>query len=444
MRKIIIFLFIFLMISFSVFAAKKPDWVNKRPIDNNSYIGIGVAEKDTETSEYIQKAKDRALREIASEITITISGATLNQILEKAGVVKEEFASQIQSSTQAQLEGYELVDTWEDKSQYWVYYTLSKEKYAQLRKAKIDKAISLSLDFFSKAEQKKMDNQITEALQLYMQSFNPIEPYLTEPLETTYNEQNIYLLNTIHASLQQVLSTISIKPVEPEINATIGRGLDDTILFKSLYLQAPIANLPLFFSFIKGEGELIDSDKTGMNGIAPCRISHILSADKMQVIKAELALDKLVSQDDVNTVIQDIMKSLTIPSANVILNVSGPQVFIESTELNFGNPLEVNYIEPKLKEKLSGFGYSFVDMKSDADYVIMIDAQSRKGSTVYQMCSAFVDVTVSVMDMSTYEEIYKNTFSNVKGINTDMDKAGLAAFDNASKQISAEIVGIMQ
>ncbi len=444
MRKIIIFLFIFLMICFSVFAAKKPDWVNKRPIDNNSYIGIGVAEKDTETSEYIQKAKDRALREIASEITVTISGATLNQILEKAGVVKEEFASQIQSSTQAQLEGYELVDTWEDKDQYWVYYTLSKEKYAQLRKAKIDKAISLSLDFYAKAEQKRMGNQITEALQLYVQAFNPIEPYLTEPLETIYNEQNIYLLNTIHASLQQVLSTISLKPVEPEIDATIGRGLDDPILFKSLYLQAPIANLPLFFSFIKGEGELIDSDKTGINSIAPCRISNILSADKMQVIKAQLAVDKLISQDEVNPIIQDIIKSLTIPSANVILNVSGPQVFIESAELNFGNPLEVNYIEPKLKEKLSGYGYSFVDMKSDADYVIMIDAQSRKGSTVYQMCSAFVDVTVSVMDMSTYEEIYKNTFSNVKGINTDMDKAGLAAFDNAAKQISSEIIEIMQ
>jgi len=115
MRKIIIFLFIFFIGGSSVYAAKKPDWVNKRPIDNNSYIGIGVAEKDIETSEYIQKAKDRALREIASEITVTISSATLNQILEKAGVVKEEFESQIKSSTQAQLEGYELVDTWEDK-----------------------------------------------------------------------------------------------------------------------------------------------------------------------------------------------------------------------------------------------------------------------------------------------------------------------------------------
>ncbi len=444
MRKIIIFLFIFLMICFSVFAAKKPDWVNKRPIDNNSYIGIGVAEKDTETSEYIQKAKDRALREIASEITVTISGATLNQILEKAGVVKEEFESQIQSSTQAQLEGYELVDTWQDKNQYWVYYKLSKEKYAQLRKAKTDKAISLSLDFYLKAEQKKADSHITEALQLYLQAFNPIEPFISEPLETRYNEQNIYLLNTIHSSLQQVLGTISLKPVEPEIDATIGKSLEDPILFNALYMQSPIANFPLHFSFIKGEGELIEYTKSAADGIVLCRVSNILSADKMQVIKAELAINKLISQDDVNPIIQDIIKSLTIPSANVILNVSGPQVFIESTELNFGNPLEVTYIEPKLKEKLSGYGYSFVDMKSDADYVIMIDAQSRKGSTVYQMCSAFVDVTVSVMDMSTYEEIYKNTFSNAKGINTDMDKAGLAAFDNAAKQISEEIIEIMQ
>jgi len=281
-------------------------------------------------------------------------------------------------------------------------------------------------------------------LQFYLQALNPIEPFLSEPLETIYNGRNIYLLNTLHSALQQILSTISIKPLQPEVAATIGKGLDDPILFEALYLQTPISNFPLHFSFLKGEGELIDYDKTAVNGLASCRISNILSADKMQVIKAELALDKLVTRDDLNPIIQDIIKGLTIPSVNVLLNVSGPQVFIESTELNFGNPLDVSYIEPKLKEKLSEFGYSFVDIKSDADYVMIIEAQSRKGSTIYNMCSAFVDVTISVMDMSTFEEIYKNTFSNVKGINTDMDKAGLAAFDNAAKQISSEIIEIMQ
>ncbi|MBN2017000.1 MAG: LPP20 family lipoprotein [Candidatus Cloacimonetes bacterium] len=444
MRKILIFLVIFIFVCLSAFAAKKPDWVTKRPIDSNAYIGIGVAQKDTETSEYIQKAKDRALREIASEITVTISGATINQILEKAGVVKEEFESQIQSSTQAQLEGYELVDTWEDKTQYWVYYKLSKIKYTQLRKEKIDKALSLSLDFFTKAEQRKVSNQITEALQLYLQSLNPIEPYLTEPLETMYNGQKIYMLNTIHSSLQQVLSTISLKPVQPEVDATIGKGLDNPILYKALYMTAPISNLPIQFGFIKGEGDLIEYAKTSLDGIALCMVSSIYSADKMQVIKGELALDNLISAEESNPIILDIIKSLTIPSANVLLNVSGPKIFIESTELNFGESLDVNYIEPKLKEKLSEYGYNFVDMKSDADYMIIIDAQSRKGSTVYSMCSAFVDASISVMDMSTYDEIYKNTFSNVKGINNDMDKAGLAAFDNAAAQISAEIIQIMQ
>jgi len=265
-------------------------------------------------------------------------------------------------------------------------------------------------------------------LQFYLQALNPIEPFLSEPLETIYNGRNIYLLNTLHSALQQILSTISIKPLQPEVAATIGKGLDDPILFEALYLQTPISNFPLHFSFLKGEGELIDYDKTAVNGLASCRISNILSADKMQVIKAELALDKLVTRDDLNPIIQDIIKGLTIPSVNVLLNVSGPQVFIESTELNFGNPLDVSYIEPKLKEKLSEFGYSFVDIKSDADYVMIIEAQSRKGSTIYNMCSAFVDVTISVMDMSTFEEIYKNTFSNVKGINTDMDKSRFGSF----------------
>jgi len=444
MRKIIVFLTLFLLFFSILSGAKAPDWVTKRPIDNNYYIGLGVAEKDTETSEYIQKAKDRALNEISSEITVTISGATINQILEKAGVAKEEFESQIQSSTQAQLEGYELVDTWENKHQYWVYYRLSKMKYKQIRQEKIDIAANLSMDFYNKSEQHLSQNKVTEALQFLLQSLNPIEPYLSEPLEVSYNGQNIFLLNTIHSKIQTLLSTITLKPVKPEIDATIGKGLPDPILFKAIYMQMPVANLPLGFRFIKGEGELIKNEKTAVNGLAMCRISKITSPDKMQVIQADVAINDLVAQDELNPIIRDIIQSLQIPSAKVLLNVSGPKVFIESSEMNFGNAMEVNYIEPKIKERLSEDGYSFVDMKSDADYIISVDAKSRKGSTVYNMCSAFVDVTVSVMDMSSYDEIYKNTFSNVKGINVDMNKAGLSAFDNAAKEISGEIMEIMQ
>ncbi len=444
MRKIIVFLTFFLLIFTILQGAKAPDWVTKRPIDNNYYIGIGVAEKDTETSEYLQKAKDRALNEIASEITVTISGATINQILENAGVIKEEFESQIKSSTQAQLEGYELVDTWQDKHQYWVYYRLSKMKYKQLRQEKIDKAVALSLDFYGKAEQNLAQNKAAETLQLLLQALNPIEPYLSEPLEVTYHGQKIFLLNTIHSKIQSLLSSITLKPVEPEIDATIGKALTDPILFKATYMQMPVANLPLSFHFIKGKGELITKEKTAMNGLAMCRVSKIISTDKMQVIQADLAIDGLVSQDELNPIIMDIINSLPGPSTKVLLNVSGPKVFIESSEINFGQAMEVSYIEPKIKEKLSEKGYSFVDMKSDADYVISIDAKSRKGSTVYNMCSAFVDVTVSVVDMSSYDEIYKNTFSNVKGINTDMNKAGLGAFDNAAKEISGEIIKILQ
>lgn len=444
MRKIIVFLTLFLLFFSILSGAKAPDWVTKRPIDNNYYIGLGVAEKDTETSEYIQKAKDRALNEISSEITVTISGATINQILEKAGVAKEEFESQIQSSTQAQLEGYELVDTWENKHQYWVYYRLSKMKYKQIRQEKIDIAANLSMDFYNKSEQHLSQNKVTEALQFLLQSLNPIEPYLSEPLEVSYNGQNIFLLNTIHSKIQTLLSTITLKPVKPEIDATIGKGLPDPILFKAIYMQMPVANLPLGFRFIKGEGELIKNEKTAVNGLAMCRISKITSPDKMQVIQADVAINDLVAQDELNPIMRDIIQSLQIPSAKVLLNVSGPKVFIESSEMNFGNAMEVNYIEPKIKERLSEDGYSFVDMKSDADYIISVDAKSRKGSTVYNMCSAFVDVTVSVMDMSSYDEIYKNTFSNVKGINVDMNKAGLSAFDNAAKEISGEIMEIMQ
>ena len=35
--------------------------------------------------------------------------------------------------SQKDLEGYDLVSTWEDEKEYWLYYKLSKSKWAEIR-----------------------------------------------------------------------------------------------------------------------------------------------------------------------------------------------------------------------------------------------------------------------------------------------------------------------
>ena len=56
-------------------------------------------------------------------------------------LTEEELKSEIRSTTEAELDGYELVEQWQDKKEYWIYYRLSKVKYQVAREEKVNRAI---------------------------------------------------------------------------------------------------------------------------------------------------------------------------------------------------------------------------------------------------------------------------------------------------------------
>ena len=58
--------------------------------------------------DYIQMAKDAALNNLASQITVNISGEKIRAVIEKSGMVEDEFKRHIRTSTKAELEGFEL------------------------------------------------------------------------------------------------------------------------------------------------------------------------------------------------------------------------------------------------------------------------------------------------------------------------------------------------
>jgi hypothetical protein len=145
-------------------AKKAPDWVTNRPIDNEFYIGIGHASKIKGSNDHIEKATSEALKNLASEITVNISGEVVSSMIEKSGMLEEELKSKIRSTTEAELEGYELVEQWQDKKDYWIYYRLSKVRYQVAKEEKINKAISLALDLFTQAKKSEQNKEYDKAL----------------------------------------------------------------------------------------------------------------------------------------------------------------------------------------------------------------------------------------------------------------------------------------
>ncbi len=446
-KKILILIF-FGMLAFSYLSAKKiPDWVKFRPIDHNYYIGIGVASKIKGNTHHIQFAKDNALKNLASEITINISGEVLSNVIEKSGIPEEEIRSTIRTTTQAELEGFEIIDTFEDKKNYWIYYRLSKEIYERKKQEKIDKATSLALDMFSEAKENEENQNIEKALLYYLQALKPLEKYIGESLKATLDDKEIYLTNEIYFSIQNILSNIELKPLKNKFDAKINKPLDKPLEISANYNfneNYRVSNLPLIFHFIKGEGDLIKKIRTNSSGIGKCEITKIISSEKLQMVKSELDISAFINWDSTSFIYQNILESFPLPEAKFILNVKGLTFFIEAEETNFGNKLDVFYIEPKLKEILSNKGFSFIEDFSQADVMITLQAKTRKGSDAYGMFSAFADLTISIIDMSSGDEIYKNSFNNIKGIDINYDKAGLKSLMNTSDKLNEIIPEIVE
>ena len=437
------------LIGFGLFtsgvSAKTPDWVEKRPVDPAYYIGIGVAVKSGDGKEYLQSAKQAALSDLASEITVNISSELIDIAIEQSGLSEEEVYREIRATTAAELEGYELVDTYETKNEYWIYYRLSRATYAAKKQERLENAMNLALDFYSKGINSRNQGKHAQALGYLLEAFKPIQGYITDPLETIYNGEEIYVKNEIYSSIQGILGSIAFSGKPEKSSGKMGKPLSSVLEVRASYQPEsggaqPMADLPVRFTFKRGSGELLELVRTNSRGFARCRVARITSREPLQIVTAAADLNPLVTLDSTNAVIQGIIDGFAVPSQRFILEVQGLTAFIDSKERNFGKALEVPHLEPTLKNVLGDEGFSFVDNMSEADMVITVEADSRKGSEVYGQYVAYVDVSVSVLDMNSGEEIYKNKLSDIKGIHLDYERAGLKAYENAGEQLVETVV----
>ncbi len=425
---------------------KKPDWVKKRPVSRLFYIGIAAVEKQAGRQDHIATAKSQALNDLVSEIEVKITGDFINQVSERAGMVEDEVKSIVRAQTKTAIEGYELVDTWEDKNYYWAYYRLSKGLWAEIQQKKIDKAKRIALNLYGTAMTKMAERDYSSALTFFCRALQPLQAYPADPLETLYKGDKIYLRETITLAIQDLISRLELIPPAGTQKVKMGQTIRRPYIVKPVYnsdsgSQIPVHHLALKFAFIKGAGQLIAKGRSDAGGIARCRVTKVTAQDKLQLIKAEVDAGAFVQQDSVGKIMRQTILNMPFPSANIVLAVSGLTAYIEVSEQNFGRQISLPQIEPAIKNSLLQNGFSLTDNLSKAEVMIKVDAQSRRGGRSHGISVSYVDLNLSATDMRSGEEVYKNSLNGAKGFDLNsFDKAGLNAFKAAAEKISLEMM----
>ncbi|WP_185957515.1 LPP20 family lipoprotein [Saccharicrinis carchari] len=262
----------------------KPAWLKQRPVNSDYYYGIGIAPKVGAAMLFEDKAKEKALADISSQINSTIQAeAIFYQVEDKQGV-KEYLQNRIKSTSAEYLEGYEYLDKWEDLSNTYAFYRLSKQKHKEVKIRRKNEALKMASDKYLMGISRLSNGQHVAAIEHFALVIDALSGYLNESTVADVQGKKIDLVSE---------ST-------REIN-TIVRGLNfisdvETAGFETCYIvcdaqKKSVSNMPVQ---LKYSGAYLVNDRIKTDHRGKISLPH-LSATNNTVDNALVVQIDLVS-----------------------------------------------------------------------------------------------------------------------------------------------------
>lgn len=417
----------------------KPSWLKTTPFQDGYYTGIGHSVKDG-TNNYIQSAKKSALDDLVSQIKVNVSSTSVLSQLEIDKKLTEQYEQIIQTTAADEIEEFELVDAWEDATNYWVYYRLSIARYRQIKEEQKRNATILATDYLQKAKLAEKNGDRLQAINFYFQAFRSIEKYLGEAIRVSIDDREVLLVNEVYASIQSILDKINVKvdPSEISLNRRVNQTAQ-TVIAKSSYkdLNKPASNLPLHAGFEKGAGDIFPTYKTNDAGQAKILMTKIGSKDLEQTVVVKVDVDALSGAAN-SPIYALIAKTLNVPGALVVLKVQRPIVYLTSIEKSLGQNKSNYQISNKLKNILANNGFEFTEDKASADLWFDVKADSEKGSISGSIYITYLTSVIKVAAIREGKEIYATTLDRVKGYGLDYDRSSVDAYNKAIETLEKD------
>jgi hypothetical protein len=420
--------------------ALKPSWLKTEPYQDGYYTGIGHSLK-LGNSNYIQAAKKSALDDLISDIKVTVSSTSiLSQLEADRKFFTEQYEQIIKTTAADEIEEFEMVDAWEDATNYWVYYRLSISRYRQIKEEQKRNATLLATDYLQKARDAERAGERLQAVSFYFQAFRSIEKYLGEAIRVNVDDKEVLLVNEIYASIQLTLDKINLKsdPAEMTMNRRLQQSAQ-TVTAKASYKDSNgiVKDLPLFASFEKGAGDVFPNYKTDENGQAKILLNKIGSKELEQTVGVKVDIDAL-SGGSGSPIFKLIAKTFHVPQSQTVLKVQRPLVYMTAREKSLGENKNNVQISNKLRNLLANNGFEFTDNKALADLWFDVQADSEKGSVSGSIYITYLTGIIKVMTVKEGKEIYATTLDRVRGYGLDYNKSSIDAYAKALETLEKE------
>ncbi len=417
----------------------KPSWMMQRPVNSSYYVGIGSASKISEPLNYQQVAKKNALNDLSSEIRVIIEGESFLNTIDRNYNFEEEFRSNISTRVLEDIQDFEIVDAYENGSDYWVYYRLSKSEHARIKKEKKDKALNSAFDFYTKGQDAIELNNFAVGFDLYLRSLLEMKDYWNEVNLHPSPSGDIYLDNEIYSSLRTLGSELKIEvesnPILLESSNSFAKEVQVTVTRNG----SPVNGVHLSYQYDKGKysrpAGLITDDQGKI--IIPVKEVNLKSSSIYLAIWIDL--NDQVSKDLDKSLITPLVSGIKTQELNIPIRLVYPKLFFASNEMNFGKADDIHRLRDAFASKLSSEGFSSTSRLVDSDYEILIQSNTTEGGTSQGFHVVYLDMSVSIKSRITQDEIFKRSFTKIKGLQLNYESAASEAYKKAAKSLEEEV-----
>jgi hypothetical protein len=416
--------------------AKTPNWVSNRPHSGFKYVGIGVADKSR--SDYKTEGKQNALFDLASEIKVDISTNSVLHSVSSNTSFDQSFNSMIKLTASENIEGYTMVDSYENDKQYWVYYELDKAEHAKRKEQKKQNTLTKAANLIALSFADEKNKNFSAALKKRIQAFGILNPYLNEEIvfdPTKSNGiNNVFELTNL---IQNQLQTITIvqpqvipvvKPYQPNYNS---------IIFKvNTSNGAALNDFPFFLHSDDEYLKIEEHVATNSSGEIQLKINGVEPQFQLSSVTFNPDIEKLIANDSVGKTSITLLKQfIQTPALKVQVNIEPISIFIQSKESNFGKQLPTNMIEQFVQQKFTGQEIKIIDNIKASDYVIELEANTSddiSSDVLHKNFNLNLSLlTINVALKNTKGEVlYKNLVTDIFGYANSIEKAGINAYSN--------------
>lgn len=413
-----------------------PQWTQSRPQQTAYYIGIGKASKTK--ADYMQTAKQNALADLASDISVVISSqSVISTIQLQNNYFSEDFMSTIRAEVQKELEDYEIVDTWENAQEYWVFCRLSKESYKKKMEEKKAAIANIALDYYVKALKADSANDSKTALLMLIKGLETIKPYFTEDVKATYSGKPIFLGNEIIMQLSAILNNLIV--LGPTVHTV---RLGQTVTSNNLTYCIKNSNgipqkaIPLKISY---SGWPVNKNITTNHiGEASFSIDPAVSRKKTETIRIEIDFESIIKEASRDVAVSFALSRTKTPYIETRLTIMYPKFYVTSDETNLGKSMAAKPLAEKFKQELLKIGFPITDKPEDADYKISITAHTSVAGQSQQYVQVSLNLNIAVTNRDS-EIVFSYSNDKLTGSHFEATKAGEKAFTEASKRIDSSI-----